>query len=149
MSPPGDAKLMSGSVVRLHDTTLSQINHGFERPWLFGKLGDAGWREPGYHIFPLYPSLYTITKSPYPVDIDIAYVAVPDNFVVEEQYLLQTHQKSLGQRNVPGTTKFFPPLRPWEAYREWAHPAYREIHEWYEGVSPSFEWKWSCDHNRK
>jgi hypothetical protein len=140
--PVQETKLWPGSLIRLHDITLSQQNRGFERPWLFGKLGSSARREPGYHIFPVDVDLIIITKTPHIVKCTIAYVAIPNCLIVLQGQLAPMRQQSIGQRVVEGLRDIQPPLRPWEVDPTWRHPEYLKIEQWRMGLRPTLEKDW-------
>jgi hypothetical protein len=146
--PFKENKLWPGSLVRLHDATLSQLNGSFERPWLFGKLGYSARREPGYHIFPVEVDVFIITKSPHIVKCTVAYVAIPNCFIVLQGKLAPMHQQSLGQRVVEELSEIRPPLRPWEADPTWRHPEHLKIEQWRLGLRPQLEKEWSDFNSR-
>jgi hypothetical protein len=126
--PSMETKLWPGSLIHLHNVTLSQLNGSFKKcPWLFGKLGSSPRREPGYHIFPVEVDLFIITKRPHLVKCTLALM----------------HQQSIGQRVVEGLRDIQPPLRPWEADPTWRHPEYLKIEQWMIGWRPALEKEWA------
>src|ERR1700691_3287411 len=54
-------KLEPGTTIRLYDHGLSERDFGFERVWLFGKIGEVYCREPGCHLHRLTPHLFTMS----------------------------------------------------------------------------------------
>jgi hypothetical protein len=147
--PSENTKLWPGSLIRLHDITLSQQNFSFEKPWLYGELGHSSRREPGYHIFPIDVDLFTITQVPYVVNCTIAYIAIPNHLIALQGRLASMHPPSLGQRVVEGIGEIQPPFRPWEADPDWRHPEYAKIKKWGMGLMPDLERRWAIFNARK
>src|ERR1700734_1979411 len=58
---PECVKLEPGTTIRLYDQGLSEREFGFERVWLFGKIGEVDCQEPGYHLHRLTPVLFTMS----------------------------------------------------------------------------------------
>ena len=142
------AKLRPGMAVRLFDEELSERNYGFENVWIFGVIGRAYGREPGYHIYWLETHLLTITRDPIPVCISAALIAIPNHLLPEKHHLNRLHECTLGQRLVPGLPHLQPPLRPWENDWAWKHPEMTKIDQWRRGVKTTLEGDWSRHHNR-
>ena len=140
---PEGVRLRTGSLVRLHDFALSQINGSFEAPWFFGVLHEPLYDEPGYHIFSAKTHLYTITSSRYVVPRGDTQIAILMTLVDMNQRTCRMHHLSLGQRSEEGIRGFLPPLHPWEANREWRHPGQARIDEWRMGRDTGFERVWS------
>jgi hypothetical protein len=133
-----------GSIVRLYDTMLATRYFGFEKPWLFGVVGEVIRREQGFHIFTCKPHVCIYTGEPYPIDINHTTIAIPDIFLYNDVRLAEiTHMNSLGQRVIPEFSSAYPPLRPWEHDPIWEHPEWYKIEEWNRGERPDFPEVWS------
>ena len=59
--PSDKTKLGLGFLIPLHDVTLTQLNVGFESPWVFGAIQGPPCHEARFHIFPMEVHLYTLT----------------------------------------------------------------------------------------
>ena len=131
--PSDKTKLGPGSLIRLHDATLAQLNMGFESPWVFGAVQGLPRREAGFHIFPMKVHLYTLTRNPHYIPIRLTQVAIPNHLLnlTGPSYPLQ--QCTLGQRFRDRIGDPLPPLRPWEWDMMWVHPEWRMIDKWLKG----------------
>lgn len=72
-------KLGPGSLICLHNDTFSQLNLGFESPWVFRIIWGLSYQEVGFHIFPMEVHLFTLTWNTYIIPICITHVAIPNN----------------------------------------------------------------------
>ena len=59
--PSDKTKPGPGSLICLHDTTIAQLNTGFESPWVFGAVQGLPNHGAGFHIFLMKVHLYIIT----------------------------------------------------------------------------------------
>src|ERR1700683_5434681 len=83
---PECVKLEPGTTIWLYDQGLSERSFGFERVWLFGKIGEVYCREPGYHLYRLTPHLFTITEDPIPVSISAPLIVIPNLLLLESYH---------------------------------------------------------------
>ena len=145
---PECMKLEPGTTIWLYDQGLSERDFGFERVWLFGKIGEVYCREPGYHLYRLTPHLFTITEDPIPVHISAPLIAIPSHLLPESYHIDRLREGTLGQRVIHGFSCIQPPLRPWEMDRNWTHPLGIRIGQWHAGLLPDLEREWSEFHNK-
>ena len=141
---PEGFKFTPGALIRLHDTPLSTRDFGFEKPWIFGVVGKALYREIGYHFFELTAHLCVFTGDPHPINITKSIIAIP-NILVHENAVLHGLERwsSIGQVCSTEIPLIYPPPRPWEDNPLWKHPEWYKIGQWARGERPDLPRAWS------
>jgi hypothetical protein len=130
--PSDKTKLGPGSLIRLHNVTLAQLNMGFESPWVFGAIREYPRCEAEFHIFPVEVHVCTLTQTHHPIPIHVIHVTIPNHLNLSgASYPI--HRCTLGQRFIEGKRNPQPPLCPWEWNHMWIHPEWLMIEAWLAG----------------